>query len=273
MTMSRDAAGSRLVIFTDLDGTLLDGSTYSFEKALPALEMVRQRRVPLVFVSSKTRAELEVWRERLQNAHPFISENGGGIFLPEGYFPFPLDAVPWEGYRLITLGMPYEAVRRRFIAMRERLNIKARGFGDMTDREVADLTALPLADARLAKQRDFEEPFVFEGSPDDRLMQEIEREGLRWTQGEFFHIMGDHHKGRAVEMLTRLYVQQHGPVTAFGIGDSLNDLPFLLAVDRPVLVRKMNGRHDDRINIPGLIRTNGIGPEGWNEAILSLLSS
>jgi hypothetical protein len=31
--------------------------------------------------------------------------------------------------------------------MRERLGITVRGFGDMTDREVAGLTGLPLADA------------------------------------------------------------------------------------------------------------------------------
>ena len=271
MKVSGDETGVKLVIFTDLDGTLLDAGTYSFEKALPALDLIRQRKIPLVLVSSKTRAELEVLRKRLNNSHPFISENGGGIFIPEGYFPFSVEGISTSGYRLISLGMPYGAVRRRFVALRERLGIGVRGFGDMTDREVADLTGLTMAEASLAKERDYCEPFVFEGDPDERFMQEIEREKLRWTQGRLFHIMGDHHKGKAVEILTRMYVQQYGAVKTIGLGDSLNDLAFLLAVDQAVLVKKKNGKHDDRIAVPGLLRTNGAGPEGWNEAVLRLL--
>ena len=58
-----------------------------------------------------------------------------------------------------------------------------------------------------------------------------------------------------------------------GIGDSLNDLPMLQVVDRPVLVQKPGGAYDPDIEIPGLIRPPGIGPVGWNNAVLDLLSS
>jgi mannosyl-3-phosphoglycerate phosphatase len=83
--------------------------------------------------------------------------------------------------------------------------------------------------------------------------------------------MGNHHKGRAVEILKGLYRNRDGAIITIGLGDSLNDLPFLLAMDRPVLVRKLSGGHDARIDIPGLLRTKGVGPEGWNEAVLALL--
>ncbi len=140
--------------------------------------------------------------------------------------------------------MPYEEIRKRFIALRDRLGIAVRGFGDMSIDEVAALTGLTVEEARLAKQRDFEEPFVFPDKPDERFLREIEGEGLRWTQGRFFHFMGDHHKGRAVNILRGLYEQKDGPVTTIGIGDSLNDLPFLLAVDRagPGKERKRQAR-------------------------------
>jgi len=75
------------IIFTDLDGILLDYSTYSFEQAKPALQLVAQSDIPLVICSSKTRKEIEYYRKKLDNNHPFISENGGGIFIPKGYFP------------------------------------------------------------------------------------------------------------------------------------------------------------------------------------------
>jgi mannosyl-3-phosphoglycerate phosphatase len=261
-----------MIIFTDLDGTLLHPKSYSFQEAASALDLIRERGVPLVLCSSKTRAEIEVYRERLNIGHPFISENGGGIYIPEGYFPAHGTGYQQGGYEVITLGSPYEEIRKRFVAMRERLGIAVRGFGDMNIEEVAALTGLTIEEARLAKQREFEEPFIFPGKPDDRFFKEIEGEKLRWTQGRFFHLMGDHHKGRAVNILRRLYERRDGLVMTIGIGDSLNDLPFLVAVDRPVLVKKESGRHDARIDIPGLVRTEGIGPAGWNEAVLRLIS-
>jgi mannosyl-3-phosphoglycerate phosphatase len=77
---------NKVIIFTDLDGTLLDYDTYSFEKALPALQLLRERDIPLIISSSKTAKEVVFYREQLENDHPFISENGGGIFIPKDYF-------------------------------------------------------------------------------------------------------------------------------------------------------------------------------------------
>lgn len=259
------------IIFTDLDGTLLHPRTYSFEKALPALGLAREQEVPVVLVSSKTRAEIEVWRERLGNRHPFISENGGGIFIPDGYFPGPVEGDLRGGYRVITLGMPYGDVRRRFTELRTGTGAPVRGFGDMTPEQVRDLTGLPEREVTLAMQRDFDEPFLFEGKTDERFLRAIGDAGLRWTRGRLFHIMGAHDKGRAVEILAGLYAQALGPVETVGIGDDLNDLPFLLTVDRPVLVRKPSGLHEPTVNVPGLLRTDGVGPRGWNEAVLQIL--
>ena len=78
----------KLVIFTDLDGTLLDRNTYSFEPAQSTLHLIKQKNIPLVLSSSKTRAEIEFYRRRLENDHPFISENGGAVFIPRDYFSF-----------------------------------------------------------------------------------------------------------------------------------------------------------------------------------------
>jgi mannosyl-3-phosphoglycerate phosphatase len=139
--------------------------------------------------------------------------------------------------------------------------------------EIAVLTGLNREEAELARQRDYSEPFVFPGAPEERFLQAIEGGRLRWTQGQFFHLMGNHHKGRAVDILRTMYKRAHGSVTSVGIGDSLNDLPFLLSVDKPVLVKKKSGKHDARIDIPGLLRTQGKGPEGWNQAVLELLKS
>jgi mannosyl-3-phosphoglycerate phosphatase len=79
----------KLVIFTDLDGCLLDRETYSFEPAQAALRLIREKEIPLILVSSKTRVEIEEYRRRLKNGHPIVSENGGAVFIPKDYFSFP----------------------------------------------------------------------------------------------------------------------------------------------------------------------------------------
>ena len=68
-----------LIVYTDLDGSLLDGTTYSYEPATPALAALREQGIPLVLVSSKTRAEMEPLRQRLDHRDPFIVENGGAV--------------------------------------------------------------------------------------------------------------------------------------------------------------------------------------------------
>jgi mannosyl-3-phosphoglycerate phosphatase family protein len=260
----------QIVIFTDLDGTLLDAANYSHAAALPALAAIKTGGIPLVLCSSKTRAELEVYRKRLGNAHPFIAENGGGIFIPRGYFSIPFEAEQSHGYQLIRLGTPYAEIRKQFVRLREQLHAKVRGFADMTVAEVAALTGLAGDEAALAKQRDFDEAFVFEGETDENFLRAIEAAGLNWTQGRIFHIMGNHDKGRAVSMLVSLYRKQSGDVASIALGDSLNDLPMLQAVDTPVLVRHDDGSYDARISVARLIKTQLAGPAGWNQTVLEL---
>ena len=75
----------RLAIFTDLDGTLLDHDTYEWSPARPMLDRIREEGWPLVFVTSKTRAEVEGLRTEMEVDEPFIVENGAAAFFPPRY--------------------------------------------------------------------------------------------------------------------------------------------------------------------------------------------
>jgi mannosyl-3-phosphoglycerate phosphatase len=269
----------QLVIFTDLDGTLLDYHTYSFTAALSALELIKEKNIPLIICSSKTRAEIEQWKKRIDNLHPFVSENGGGIFIPHTYFPTDDLQSVWprieshNGYAVLALGTSYTILRDTLEGVR-RDGFEVKGFGDMDAAEVAQIAELSLEDAELAKRREFDEPFVFSGGATrlEALVAAIEARGLYCIAGgRLLHVTGNNDKGKAVEILTQLYRKKYGEITTLALGDSPNDCPMLEHVDYPVLVRNHRGEHDFRIRLPNLIKADGIGPEGWAQAVINFL--
>jgi mannosyl-3-phosphoglycerate phosphatase len=263
----------KTIIFSDLDGTLLHPETYSFEAARQALDIIKAREIPLILSSSKTHREVELYRNRLGNDDPFITENGGAVFVPVGYFSSEVSCKgERQGNFIITaMGRPYAAIRRELIALRKRLEVPVIGFGDMTVEEVSALTGLPRDQAALSRDRDFSEPFLFEQGTDEGFLKALSASGLRWTRGRLYCLMGDHDKGAGVRLLKMCYKQEYGTVRTIGIGDAWNDLPLLQEADDCVLVQKQDGSYDQKVDLSGLIRADGVGPEGWNKAVLALL--
>ena len=264
----------RLIVFTDLDGTLLDHETYSFEPALPALDVLKEKNIPLVLCTSKTRAEIEPLRNQLKNIHPFISENGGALFIPKGYF-CPEPETDWQDdhYLTIELGTQYNQLREVFKRMQSALPVKLKGFGDCKPDEVAELCGLSLPAAKLAMQREYDEPFIVEGKiPFDALQEIACHSALQVTKGgRFYHLMGNNDKGKAVLLLREMYQGDSEHPKTVALGDSLNDLPMLQAVDYPVLVKKHDGSHDPAVKLDKILLARSSGPSGWCEALLELL--
>jgi len=264
----------KFVIFSDLDGTLLDNETYCFQAAAKALDIVSSKNIPLVLCSSKTPKEIELYKRLLDNNCPFISENGGGIFIPNTYFSteFAYDREV-DGYKVIDLGASREILSATLRSISKETGIQIKGFSDMNVSEIAHLTALDEDRAKLAIVRDHSEPFII--LEDEKYAATIEDKinlkGYRHTKGgRFHHILGENDKGKAVKILSNLYKSEFRDIKTVGLGDSLNDLPMLKAVDIPILVQKPGGSYDPKIKVSNLIYADGIGPCGWNSSILKL---
>lgn len=273
-------AKTLLLIFTDLDGTLLDHDTYDFSPALPALNALHVAQVPLILCSSKTAAEMQYWCKRLNLVYPFVSENGGALFVPKNYFAGPTAAASeCDEYTMTLTGVGYAILRAALSEIAERTALPLTGFGDLTVAQIAARTGLTCAQSRLAKRRDADEPFFidcdFNEDEVKRLQNEAWRKGFRVTRGgRFFHLTGDSDKGVAARQLIRLYqTTWQQPMRTAGLGDSLNDLPLLQAVEVPIWVRKKNGEVDEKVltQVKAKLTTKP-GPAGWNEAVLELLS-
>jgi mannosyl-3-phosphoglycerate phosphatase len=266
----------KLIIFTDLDGTLLDRKNYDFKPALPALRILQEKGIPLILTSSKTRAEIEVYRKKIENGHPFVSENGGAVFIPKGYFsfPFPYDREA-SHYFILELGTFYPVIVKILESVRKETGIKITGFSGMTEKELTSLSGLTPEEAALAKQREYDEPFIVEGgnSEVEIVKRKVEEKGMNYVWGgKFHHLLGKNDKGKAVEILKELYENQFFSISTVGIGDSLNDLPMLMAVDHPIFLKEKEsppGNHS--FNMKNLTVLDGAGPLIWNEAVLDLL--
>jgi mannosyl-3-phosphoglycerate phosphatase len=261
-----------IIVFTDLDGTLLD-ENYSYEAAKPTLDFLVRSHIPIVFCSSKTKAEIEVYRSELGIPDPFISENGGAIFIPKNYFTFPYDYTKQEGgYTIIELGRDYSMLRSALNKIREKSSSKIIGFGDMHAQEIAKECGLHLRQAELAKRRDYDEAFRIVAGNESDILRLIREEGLHCTKGgRYFHLMGDNDKGMAVRILTKLFSKKYKFIRTMGLGDSINDVPLLEEVDVPVLVKRADGTHNGDIPVKNIIKVDDIGPWGWKEAIETIV--
>lgn len=269
------------VIFTDLDGTLLDHDTYEWKAAEPALDLCKKLGVPVVFVSSKTSAEIEVLRRKMAISHPFISENGGGIFFSDTDFQDPPpDAVPVsspEGLWKLSLGLPYAYLIKALQEIREELGLNLKGFSDMGLDEISYLTGLDPEAARVAAMREFDEPFVITGEQlgdEKAIVKAAEQRGLTVTSGgRFYHLQGGNHKGQSMEMIISWYEQYHGKVSSIALGDSPNDFSMLERADYPVLVRSRRDFPMLKEKLPRLRVSREKGPTGWNSMVLAILKT
>ncbi len=263
----------QILIFTDLDGTLLDDQTYDFSPAIPALKIIHSRKIPLILVSSKTRAEIEFFEESLSFESPFISENGGGIYFPTAFsIPKEYSCEKVVGFKALFMGRPIKEVLEKSRKLKDNFNF--RGFSEMPVQEIASLTGLTLEDALRASKREFDEPILLQDSLDDReiFCEKAAQHGLDCVfGGRFIHLFIGGNKGRAVEKVLDIYNQRKGATFSIALGDSPNDISMLKAVDKAVLMQGRDGTYIKGLAHLDIIKAEGNGPEVWNRVMLSIL--
>ncbi len=267
----------KIIIFTDLDGTLLDAHNYSFTFALEAVNILIKRKIPIIPCTSKTHLEVEQVQKKIGISDPFIVENGSAIFFNQGYFNTNQpNLTTMNGYKVLVLGSKYGDILKFFYIWRSHYKLSITGFHEMQVEKVMELTDLDYDEAELAKNRFFSEPFIVNN---DKILppasiEDILKNGFRILRGNrFYHLLGNSDKGTAVKKISEMFKQKWNVdrLISIGIGDSMNDLEMLKSVDKPVLVKKPGGYHQTGIEVDNLLCTDGIGPAGWQEAVFRFL--
>jgi mannosyl-3-phosphoglycerate phosphatase len=256
---TRAPGKARWVLFTDLDGTLLDADTYLFDAARPALEALKRAGIPVVVATSKTRAETGPILKSLGLDGPAIVENGGAIVERDG--------------RVVPLGPTAATLLRGYAFLKERANGSLRGFHEMSDAELSAETRLSSEEAARARKREFDLPFSVMGTEpqEEMLVREAKKLGLTVSRGgRYYHLHGPSDKGRALRRIMRRWRGRR----AAAIGDAGNDLPMLKAASVAFAVKTREGRHDPDL-VSGVRKLRLIdrpGPEGWAMAVEQLLA-
>lgn len=249
-------ATSPVLVFSDLDGTLLDHASYSWAAATDALTHLRGLGAGVVLATSKTAAEVAPLREAIGFADwPAIVENGGGLLWPED----PPDQT----------GPVYQRLRARL----HSLPAGFVGFGDMSVSEICDRTGLPEEEAKRAKSRRFSEPGIWTG-PDgtlDAFVAAAKAAGLAVQRGGRFLSLsfGGTKADRMDDVIAR-----YAPRCTIALGDAPNDIQMLDRADYGVIVAnpaaaplpRLPGEASGRIR-----RTARPGPMGWSDATFDIL--
>jgi len=251
------------LVFSDLDGTLLDHDTYSYEPAREGLALLKGHAIPLVLVSSKTLPEMKNLHEQMSLEAPFIFENGGGIFWPG------------EEKNPEILGRDVSELKKNKDLLEALLGEPVLFITDMSAEEIMQRTGLSRDRALLSQKRLSSLPFIIQSGkmiiPEEmeNINAALDKKALSITRGgRFYHLLtAGSDKGSAILRIIDYYRKKgKEAVTTIGIGDSENDIAMLRAVDIPVIVRKKDGTVIDT-GIDHVRTTRGAGPEGFTEAV------
>ncbi len=263
----------RTIVFTDLDGTLIDFETYSFTTTAPLAQKLINKNIPLVFCSSKTLEEQLHLMKEMGILTPCIVENGSGIFVPGKLNllnEYPSKPIGGFG-KLVKLGVSNLKIQKTIASLTNEMGIDFLPYSKLTLLKITKITGLSEEAAQRAQNREFSETLT--ATLSDATWKEVNTQlnkvGLQCLCGGRFYTVTSKDCGKdiAMKLLTDAYqTNEGGKWHSIAIGDSANDYAMLRSSDYPYLVQRPDGTWNE-MEIPNLNRVNAIGPHGWVKAI------
>lgn len=224
-------------------------------KSIPGLDeftaALDRAGIPGVWVTNRTRLQMDEPRRKHGHAHPFIAEGGSGIYLPEDYFhlrPEPKtgrshkdSTVRLGRFTCVPIAEPPPAAAEALESLSEDTGVAVVTLKSLTPRELVQNLGLPIRQAELARQRDFDELFFFAGVTETDLQRFQAEASLRKLQlrqrGALWSLAIGPSVQRSIRDLSRLYdraLRAHAAIVGVAtLGEAKDLFPFC---ERAVLV-------------------------------------
>ena len=256
-----------VVIFTDLDGSLLHRDTFKFDSIKDYIKSLVSKGVIIIPNSSKTEKEIEKFNEELGVNLPYISENGSSI----------------HGLNLITSNFPDKLVLSREKEellkifenkVPEKLKEKCFQISKMSKKEKENILGQKDEKLKDALNRKYTLPFLFKGDKNEkyRLIKILNSNSLTLQEGgRVYNLCDNINKVKSMNRVIKILKKTEDKIKTIAVGDNFNDLEMLRNCDIPCLV--FNDQFKlDQININNLIFSNKPSPEGWADVIKMALA-
>ena len=240
---------NKILIFTDLDGSILDRDTFKFDQIKQYMKKILNSGILIIPNSSKTESEIIEFNQELGENLAYISENGSvinGLNLLNSNFPnkIILSREKKELVEIFTNKVP------------ENLQSKCKFISNLNKKDQINIFGLGETKLKYALDRKYTEPFLFEGSKNEKkdLTKILKKNSLTIQEG-----------GRVINLCDNV-----NNIKVIAVGDNYNDLDMLKNSDLPCLVFNDQFR-EDQINIDNLIISNRPSPDGWADVVKKAL--
>ena len=252
----------KILIFTDLDGSLLHRDTFKFDGIKDYIKKLLFKGIFIIPNTSKTEKEILEFNNELGSNLPYIAENGAAI----------------NGLDLLNPNLPKELIlgrdKNNLInifkkLVPENLQNKCKWLSDMDKKKQSSIFGLEDKKLNMALDRKYSIPFIFEGTKTEmkQLSTIIKKKGLALQEGgRVINLTDKVNKAKALQVFVRFFKKNNKNIKTVAVGDNFNDLDMLRSCDVPCLV--FNDKFKlDQINIDNLIFSNKPSPEGWADVI------
>ena len=255
-----------LIIFTDLDGSLLNRDNFKFDKIKDYIKSLINEGIIIIPNTSKTEKEIEEFIKELGSNLPYISENGSSIHR--------LNLINTNFPNKIVLSRDKQELIEIFNSkVPESLKAKCKFISKMNSKQQNKILGLQDDQLKNALNRKYTIPFLFEGDKKEknRLFNILKSSSLTMQEGGRVLNLGDNtDKVKSMNQVLKIYKKVESKIKVIAVGDNYNDLDMLKNCDIPCLVFNDQFKQD-QINIDNLIVSNKPSPEGWADVIKTAL--
>jgi mannosyl-3-phosphoglycerate phosphatase len=255
-----------IIIFTDLDGSLLHRDNFKFDEIKDYINSLINEGIIIIPNTSKTEKEIEGFITELGSDLPYISENGSSIH--------GLDLINSNFPNKIVLSRDKQELIEIFDSkVPENLKAKCKFILKMNSKEQTNIFGLKENNLKNALNRKYTIPFIFEGDKieKNKLFKILKSSSLSMQEGGRVLNLGDNtDKVKSMKQVLKIYKKVESKIKVIAVGDNYNDLDMLRNCDIPCLVFNDQFKQD-QINIDNLIFSNKPSPEGWADVIKTAL--